>query len=340
MDNSVRRDTQSPAVMLPRGHENSEHSGTASDPAAAQDLAQLSTAALADRLARYAGEERANVSAFLQHLDEFDRRRGYLDAGHGSLWEYCLRVLHLREGAAGRRIGAMRAARRFPKLVDAIRDGRLCLSTVTLLSAVITDDNFEELVERAAFKTKAEVEHLVASLRPREAPSNGIRRVAGSAAGMVHAIQRHALADARCNASSEPLLRRQDLSSAVDLDRPDAMAVASASKDRATAGDRSSATARAPGAAFTATAAAGATIATDREPAHTASCASGLKDPLVSCGGDDLSEANERHGRSITQQFRDHAVVRCRHNQASQQGQRQHSSRAYGVRLKADVQLE
>jgi 5-methylcytosine-specific restriction endonuclease McrA len=137
----------------------------------------LDSAALARRLADLASDERAAQVDFLLHLEEFDRRRAYLDAGFGSLWDYCLRVLHLREGAAGRRIGAMRILRRFPSLEPALRDGRLCLSTASLLGQVLTEDNLEDLVERAAYRTKAEVEQLVVTIKPRPAPVEGVRRL-------------------------------------------------------------------------------------------------------------------------------------------------------------------
>jgi hypothetical protein len=137
----------------------------------------LDSSALARRLGELAGDERNVQVDFLLHLDEFDRRRAYLEIGFGSLWDYCLKSLHLREGAAGRRIGAMRVLRRFPRLEGALRDGRLCLSTVSLLGQVLTDENLDDVLARAAFKTKAEVEHLVASMRPREAPRDGIRKL-------------------------------------------------------------------------------------------------------------------------------------------------------------------
>jgi len=158
----------------------------------------LDSTALARRLGELVGDERNVQVEFLLHLDEFDRRRAYLEAGFGSLWEYCLRSLHLREGAAGRRIGAMRVLRRFPKLEPALRDGRLCLSTASLVGQVLTDENLEELIERAAFRTKAEVEHLVASVRPREAPTQGIRKVSVSSAA--------AKEDAVRGGASSPLL--------------------------------------------------------------------------------------------------------------------------------------
>ncbi len=137
----------------------------------------LDSAALARRLAELAGDERDVQVDFLLHLDEFDRRRAYLEEGHRSLWEYCLRVLHLREGAAGRRIGAMRVLRRFPALEPVLRDGRLCASTAALLGPVLTDENLSDLVGRAAYRTKAEVEELVVTLRPRPAPQEGVRRL-------------------------------------------------------------------------------------------------------------------------------------------------------------------
>jgi 5-methylcytosine-specific restriction endonuclease McrA len=142
--------------------------------------AALDSAALARRLQDLVGDERRIQVDFLLHLDEFDRRQAFLPLGFGSLWDYCLKELHLREGAAGRRIGAMRVLRRFPGLEAPLRDGRLCLSTASLLGPVLTDDNLDDLVGRAAFLTKSDVEHLVASVRPREAPRPGIRKLVES----------------------------------------------------------------------------------------------------------------------------------------------------------------
>nr|WP_041448527.1 HNH endonuclease [Anaeromyxobacter sp. Fw109-5] len=91
-------------------------------------------------------------------------------------------MLHLREGAAGRRIQAMRVLRRFPSLEGALRDGRLCISTVQLLGQVLTEENLPDLVARAAYRTKAEVDHLVASLQARTAPRAGLRKLPDRAA--------------------------------------------------------------------------------------------------------------------------------------------------------------
>ena len=88
------------------------------------------------------------------------------------MWDYLLRVVHLGEGAAFRRITAMRVVRRLPVVADALRDGRLCLSTVAVLEQLLTETNVGELVARAAFLTKAEVQRLAVTLQPRTAPKD------------------------------------------------------------------------------------------------------------------------------------------------------------------------
>src|SRR5574341_944209 len=146
-------------------------------PMATQPLSSLDARTLARRLGELAGDERQIQVDFLLHLDEFDRRRAWAELGYGSLWTYCLEVLHLREGSAGRRIAAMKVLRRFPRLAGALRDGKLCLTTLALLGQVLTEENAEELVARAAYRTTAEVDHLVASVKPRPVPKEGIRKL-------------------------------------------------------------------------------------------------------------------------------------------------------------------
>ncbi|MFL5263066.1 MAG: HNH endonuclease, partial [Anaeromyxobacteraceae bacterium] len=146
------------------------------------DPRSLDATALSRRLAALAGDEREVQVEFLLHLDAFDQRRGWAEAGYPSLWEWSLRVLHYREGAAGRRIAAMRVLRRFPALAAALRDGRLCMSPRALLGSVLTADNCVDLVGRAEFLTKADVERLVATLAPRPAPKEGLRLVSSGAA--------------------------------------------------------------------------------------------------------------------------------------------------------------
>jgi len=137
----------------------------------------LDSAALSRRLSELAGHEREVQVEFLLHLEEYDRRRAYLEEGFDSLWAYCQRALLLREGPAALRITAMRALRRFPMLAGLLRDGRLCLTTVRLLEPILTDENAAELITRAASKSKSEVERLVVSIQPRAIPKEGVRKL-------------------------------------------------------------------------------------------------------------------------------------------------------------------
>jgi len=137
----------------------------------------LDSAALSRRLSELAGHEREVQVEFLRHLDEYDRRRAYLEEGYDSLWAYCQRALLLREGPAALRITAMRALRRFPMLAELLRDGPLCLTTVRLLEPLLTDENAAELIARAASKSKSEVERLVVAIQPRAIPKEGMRKL-------------------------------------------------------------------------------------------------------------------------------------------------------------------
>jgi 5-methylcytosine-specific restriction endonuclease McrA len=141
------------------------------------DASSLDPAALDLRLRQRIGDERNGQVDFLLDLEVFDRREDFLRAGFGSLWDYLRRSLHLREGATHRRITAMRLLRRFPALEAPLRDGRLCLTTVAILRDVLTGESLDEVVAKAAFLSRAETEHLVATLRPRGAPREGIRRL-------------------------------------------------------------------------------------------------------------------------------------------------------------------
>ena len=137
----------------------------------------LDSAALTRRLGELAGNERHVLVDFLLHLEEFDRRRAYLEEGYDSLWAFCQRALLLRSGPTALRITAMRALRRFPVLAGPLRAGQLCLTTLRLLEPILTDENVAELIARASFMSKGDVERLVVSLQPRSAPRDGVRKL-------------------------------------------------------------------------------------------------------------------------------------------------------------------
>src|SRR5262245_36006405 len=104
------------------------------------NLPALDAITLGHALQKLAARERVAQVEFLIALAEFDRRHCYLDLGYASLWSYCLEALHFDEGQVNLRTRAIHLMQRFPAAMDALRDGRLSLSTLVMLGPVVTDE--------------------------------------------------------------------------------------------------------------------------------------------------------------------------------------------------------
>ncbi len=124
-----------------------------------------------------AAREREATARLIALLAQLDERRLYLGEGCSSLFTYCTQVLHLSEHAAYGRIEAARAARRCPGVLDLLTDGSVTLTTVTLLSAHLTADNHRDVLNEARHKSKRDVEHIVARLRPQPAVPATVRKL-------------------------------------------------------------------------------------------------------------------------------------------------------------------
>jgi 5-methylcytosine-specific restriction endonuclease McrA len=129
-------------------------------------LADLSDAQLLDSLKTVCGQGRVVLARLLVHLIEVEERRLHLEAACPSMFQFCVRRLSMSEDEACRRIHAARLARRFPDLLARIERGELTLSTIALLHDALTESSYEELVEAAAGKSKAEVQALLARRSP------------------------------------------------------------------------------------------------------------------------------------------------------------------------------
>ena len=90
------------------------------------------TARLADLLRC----EQAAMAEFLVALADFDRTRLWLDLGYPGLFLFLHRELGLSKGAAHFRKVAAKLVQRFPEVVEPLRDGRLCISSVVELARV------------------------------------------------------------------------------------------------------------------------------------------------------------------------------------------------------------
>ncbi len=129
-------------------------------------LADLSDAQLLESLKSLCAQGRAVLARLLAHLVEVEERRLHLEAACPSMFQFCVRRLGMSEDEACRRIHIARLARRFPDLLVRIERGDLTLSTIALLHDALTEATYEELVESASGKTKAEVQALLAKRSP------------------------------------------------------------------------------------------------------------------------------------------------------------------------------
>jgi hypothetical protein len=140
-------------------------------------VADLSDNDLLAAVHRLAVDERRATASLIASLAELDARRLYLAEGCSSLFTYCTQVLHLSEHAAYGRIEAARVARKYPVVLERLEAGDITLTTIGLLAPHLTSDNHQHLMEAARQKSKREIEHLVATLRPQPCVPSTVRKL-------------------------------------------------------------------------------------------------------------------------------------------------------------------
>ncbi len=126
--------------------------------------------ALAARLASLLRQEHSAMAEFLAALADFDQRRGWLELGHSGLFPFLHRELGLSKAAAFFRMTAASLIQRFPEILEPLRDGRLCLTTMASLSKVLTPENRAEVLPRFFRRSKQEAAVIAAELCPVAAP--------------------------------------------------------------------------------------------------------------------------------------------------------------------------
>jgi hypothetical protein len=111
------------------------------------------------------------MADFLVALADFDRRRGWEPLGHANLFAFLHVELRLSKSAAFYRKSAAGLLQDFPEVIEPLRDGRLCLSTIAELAKVLTEENRATVAPRFFGLSAREAQELVAELQPREVPS-------------------------------------------------------------------------------------------------------------------------------------------------------------------------
>ncbi len=124
---------------------------------------------LTTRLAELLHREHAALADFLVALADFDRESRWLELGHTSLFYFLHRELGLSKGAAFYRKTAAELVQRYPEVIEPLRQGKLCITSVVELAKVITPENRGEVVPRFFHASKREAKAVAAELRPAEA---------------------------------------------------------------------------------------------------------------------------------------------------------------------------
>jgi hypothetical protein len=137
---------------------------------------QLSDEALISKLSRCIREDRELSAQLLVHLGEVDARKLYRDQGFSSLFDYCVRSLHMSESEAELRIKAARIGRQFPNALEMLARGELHMTALRLLAPVLTASN-TYLLKDACFKSKQEVRELLAKHFPSPDVAESMRRL-------------------------------------------------------------------------------------------------------------------------------------------------------------------
>ncbi len=142
----------------------------------ARRLEGLSIPELSQGAEKLLSVQRRHTAALIVHLAEISRRKGHLELGYKSLFEYCVIRLRLGKGAVWNRTQIAGISRRFPQILEHLAEGKSSLSSLGVLAAHLSEENVEGLLEQAEGKTKEEVKEIVAALRPKPAAEPMIRR--------------------------------------------------------------------------------------------------------------------------------------------------------------------
>ena len=117
------------------------------------EVKKLSNQQLLSQTKLLVQKERNTHIQVLHHLEEIDSRKLYLELSFSSLFDYTVKELGYSEGAAYRRIKAMKLCRDLPDTENRLQSGKLSLSSASQLQAF-----FEKQAKKIkAEKTKTEI---------------------------------------------------------------------------------------------------------------------------------------------------------------------------------------
>lgn len=126
-------------------------------------------------------KEKQILAAILRDLYQIYRTRYYAKLGHDSLFKYLVKELHYSEGAAARRVQALKICQAQPEIRGLVGDARMSLRNFALLGKSLPKVEAREkknLVAKAVAMSSREFEKEVMALDKEETPKReSLRRV-------------------------------------------------------------------------------------------------------------------------------------------------------------------
>ena len=141
------------------------------------DCLNLTDDALLSAVTANVTSSNRGLAELIVFLGEVERRKLYLERACASMFAFCTAELGFSEGAAYRRIGVARLARRLPAVLRYVAAGKVHLTALNLLAPELTEDNHVELLEAATGKTKRQTQELLVARYPKPEPATSVRRL-------------------------------------------------------------------------------------------------------------------------------------------------------------------
>ncbi|MGH9459749.1 MAG: hypothetical protein ACRD1X_00915, partial [Vicinamibacteria bacterium] len=154
-----------------------------------ETLEKLSTEELDRSIEKLVRVEKRHVALMIAHIAEMARRKGHLERGYKSLFDYCTRRLNLSEGSVWLRIQVANVCQRFPQILVALADNRFSLTVAGMLAPALTEDNVEKLLADCAGMTKRQAEEYIVALRPKPVFAPSIRKTPSPPVALPAAVQ-------------------------------------------------------------------------------------------------------------------------------------------------------
>lgn len=132
---------------------------------------------LLSRLAALSKIQAEAESQIIEYLVEVERRNLHLKQAYRSLFEFVRDYLKCSDATAGRRVAVVRAAAKFPILLEYIRSEKLALTCIATIVPHLTAENHVAMLGKVEGLSTRTVEKMLAAASPTKAKRDIVRPI-------------------------------------------------------------------------------------------------------------------------------------------------------------------